>query len=145
MFTPRSSAPLSDILHKVALIGPADPSDTNQPPPNFRFHKYRFVLHPAYSLNSPAVGIEQLPFDPSKRTHNFYTDPVARRFPAYGGLWLAGSAPISFSGRESHLFVVVQSRDWVLTFVGATLGIALIILVVTIIKRARKAGKALSR
>lgn len=142
MVTPRGSGPLNSIDRKIALIGRADPSDSVSPPPNFKFHEYLFVLHPAYSLKSPAIGVSQLPFDPDQTAHTFYTDPVARKFPAYQGLWLAGSAPIKFADAENHFYVVVQSRDWIFTSVVGGLGLLLAILMVALAKRAHKRWKA---
>ncbi|HUS37654.1 MAG TPA: serine/threonine protein kinase [Verrucomicrobiae bacterium] len=145
MVTPRSSGPLSSIDRKITLIGRADPSDSVSPRPNFTFHEYRFVLHPAYSLKSPAIGVSQLPFDPNRTAHSFYTDPVARKFPAYQGLWLAGSAPIKFADAENDFYVVVQSRDWIFTSVAAALGLLLVGLVVALGKRVHKRWKLKTR
>lgn len=120
----RSSEPLNDPVRKIALIGPSDPSDWKDPESTTQ--KFVIVLHPAYSLRSPAVGVDRLPFDPKKTTHHVYRDPVASRFPAYQGLWLAGSAPIAFPGSEDQFYVVVQSRDWISTFVAIVFGCALL-------------------
>ena len=135
MVATRSSAPLSDIERKIALIGRADSSDQSEPLTNFVFKTNLFVLHPAYSFRSPAVGVDQLPFNPEERIHNFYADPVASRFPAYQGLWLAGSAPIKFPGSEDHFYVVVQSRDWILTFVAGTFAVAVLTFLAVVAKR----------
>ncbi len=114
--TTRGSEPLNDPARKIVLVGPADPSDWNDP--KLAQNRFVVVLHPAYTAQTPAVGLDRLPFDPEKRTHRLYRDPVAGRFPAYQGFWLAGSAPIRFSGTESQYYVIVQSRDWILIFVA---------------------------
>jgi serine/threonine-protein kinase len=134
MFTPRSSASLNDIHRKIALIGPSDPSDLATAPANSTF-AYYFVLHPAFAPRTPAVGVNRLPFNPARRVHNFYRDPVGSRFPSYKGIWLAGSAPINFDGRATGYFVVVQSRDWILTFVSAVFGLGFVILAVVVARR----------
>jgi hypothetical protein len=143
--TPRGSAPLNSIDSKIALIGRSDPSDIIDPPPNFKFHEYLFVLHPAYSLRSPAVGVNHLPFSPRGTAHNFYTDPVATKFPAYQGLWLAGSAPISFAGAENNFYVVVQSRDWIFTSLAGVLVVVLAGIIVAIGKQMYKRWKVRSK
>ena len=131
--TTRSSEPLNDPARKIVLIGPSDPSDKEDPKADLR--KFVIVLHPGYSLQSPAIGVDELPFNPAKTTHNFYRDPVARRFPSYQGFWLAGSAPINFAGSKGTYFVVVQSRDWIFTFVTVVVGAGGITFLAFLIKR----------
>lgn len=142
MFTPRSSAPLNNIERKISLIGRADPSDRTKPPPDkdFQFREYLFVLHPTYSLLSPAVGVDKLPFNP-KEGVKFYWDPV-RTGSAYQGPWLASSAPIKFAGGESDFYVVVQSPDWIITFVFGTVGIAFVAFLAALARRKYTQWKA---
>jgi eukaryotic-like serine/threonine-protein kinase len=134
MFTPRSSAPLNDIHRKIALVGPADPSDAATAPAKPTFNYY-YVLHPDFTPRTPAVGVNRLPFDPAKSVHNLYRDPVGSRFRPYQNVWLAGSAPIVFNGSPTGYYVVVQSRDWILTFITAVFGIGLVILAIVMTRR----------
>lgn len=134
MFTPRSSAPLNDIHRKIALVGPSDPSDLATAAANSTFNYY-FVLHPDFAPRTPAVGVNRLPFNPAKSVHNFYRDPVGSRFRGYKGIWLAGTAPIIYDGRPTGYYVVVQSRDWILTFVTAVFGIGFVIMAVVVARR----------
>ena len=123
MVATRSSAPLSNIERKIALIGRADPSDNKDPQP-LKFRNYLFVLHPAYSFRSPAMGIDRLPFNPKKGTKLLYgpcCEPLSGLSRAVAG-WFRSD---QFPGTEDHFYVVVQSRDWIFTLVAATFGIAL--------------------
>lgn len=134
MFTPRSSAPLNDIHRKIALVGPSDPSDRATAGAKSIINYY-FVLHPDFKSRTPAFGVNRLPFNPAKSVHNFYRDPVGSRFRGYGGIWLAGTAPINYDGSSTGYYVVVQSRDWILTFVTAVFGIGFVILALVVARR----------
>jgi serine/threonine protein kinase len=144
MLTTESSARLSNLERKIALIGRSDPSDRSNPPPGFKFRQYSFVLHPSYSSKSPAIGVDQLPFNPKKTKHHFYRDPAAAKHPAYQGVWLAGSAQVTFQDVPSNFYVVAQSRDWIFIFLGGTLTLAAVAGLVAFGRQTIKRWKAKS-
>lgn len=99
---------------KTAILARWDQSAINK---LGQIPKWVVWLHPGFQPGADAIPVKEDLNVEGRGNFLTYFDPARKVYTAYRGPWLAGLKPVP----NTPFVVVVQSRDWILLFLGVAL------------------------